>query len=161
MQEGVLDNRGGVLMRLFMVVVLVLLMSGQLWADRTEEAVTHFNSGNSFFKEGKFDSAIRELEEAVRLKPDFAMAYSLLGACYVDKHQYDLAIRHVEKAIKLEPEDAGYRYNLGMVYAQKGQYDLAITQLEEALKLNPDLAEARKVLEQLYKIEGHGKKESK
>jgi len=91
-------------MRLFVMLVFIVLMSGQVWADKTEEAMNHLHSGNSFFKEGKFDKAIHELEEAVRLKPDFAMAYSLLGACYVSMGQYDLAIRHVEKAIKLQPE---------------------------------------------------------
>jgi tetratricopeptide (TPR) repeat protein len=152
--EKALPIKRRLLMRLLMAFILVAAFSGQVWAEKVDEAVKHFAAGSALFKEGKFDSAIREFDEAVRLKPDFAMAYSLLGACYVSNGKYDLAIRQVEKAIRLDPEDAGFRYNLGVVYAKKGQYDEAIVQLEEAIKLEPDFPDAHNVLEQLYKLRG-------
>ncbi|MCB7129499.1 MAG: tetratricopeptide repeat protein [Candidatus Brocadiales bacterium] len=149
-------------MRLLLTFALAMLVHAPVWADTTmDEALKHFNSGNSYFKEGKFDDAIPEFEEAVRLNPRFAMAYSFLGACYVSKGKYGLAIRQVEEAIKLDPQEAGYHYNLGMVYVKKDQYELAIKPLEEAVRLNPKLAEARKVLDQLYKLRGQRTKEDK
>lgn len=149
-------------MKLFVTFALVVLMVGQARADDVvQEFVKHFNSGNGYFKEGKFDSAISELEEAVKLNQNFAMAYSLLGACYVSKGKYSLAIRQVEKAIRLDPDEAGFHYNLGMVYVKKGQYELAVKPLEEALRLNPNLAEARKVLDQLYKAREQEPNENK
>ncbi len=113
----------------------------------TEE---HFMLGVSYFSGGKNDLAIKELKEAIRLKPDFAEAHYSLGVVYATKGQSNLAIRQYEEAIRIKPDMAEAYFSLGMVSADKGLYDLAIRKHKEAIRLDPDFAEAHYTLGVLY-----------
>lgn len=109
------------------------------------EALRHSNLGDSFFSEGKFDSAIREYQEAIRLQPDYAKAHLMLGWLYWFKDLYGLTIRHCEEAVRLDPrlaDAAAVHLMLGNAYSVKDQYDLAIRHYEETIRLEPDYAEA-------------------
>ena len=59
---------------------------------------------------GEYDHAIADLDQAIRLKPDFADAYFSRGLAYSDKGDYDRAITDFDQAIRLKP-DAAYAYN--------------------------------------------------
>ncbi len=102
----------------------------------------HSNLGNALAKKGQIDEAIRQLQAALRLKPDFANAYNNLGYALFQKGQMDEAIRQFEQAIRLEPVYADAHNNLGYALFREGEMDEAIRQYQEALRLKPDLAEA-------------------
>ena len=48
-------------------------------ALRLGKAATPFNKGVDYAKKGQYDSAIAAYKEAIRLKPDYAMAHNRLG----------------------------------------------------------------------------------
>jgi tetratricopeptide (TPR) repeat protein len=54
----------------------------------------------------KYDRAIEDYNEALRLKPDFAQAFSDRGAALYFKGEYQKAIADYDEAIRLEPENA-------------------------------------------------------
>ncbi|KAF4352141.1 hypothetical protein CsatB_008274 [Cannabis sativa] len=70
--------------------------------------------GDAFFKRaelkmamarrGKVDSVITDLDEAVKLSPDNAKAFCLLGECYEVKKMEEEARKAYEDALKVEPE---------------------------------------------------------
>ena len=95
------------------------------------------------------DEAIRQFQEAIRLKPDHAEAHYNLGTALDSKGQTDEAIPQYQEATRLNPGNADAHYNLGLALASKGQTEEAIRRFEAALKVKPDYPEAHNHL-------GHG-----
>ncbi|PET36448.1 hypothetical protein CN514_24590, partial [Bacillus sp. AFS001701] len=63
-----------------------------------------------------YDRAISDLNESIKLKPDYATSYSNLGLVYLDKQMYDVAISTFDKAIKLDPKQYMAYTNRGLAY---------------------------------------------
>ena len=108
--------------------------------------VAHDSLGMALVKKGQTQEAISQLQEAIRLKPDYAKAYDNLGTTLGSKGQIDEAINQFQEAIRLKPDFASAHFNLGIVLFKKSQTDEAITQFREAIRLKPDDAYARNSL---------------
>ena len=88
------------------------------------------------------EQALEYLEEAIRLDPKWAMAYSNRGVVYGDLGQHNRAIEDYNQAIRLDPKWAPAYLNRGVVYGELGQYHRALDDLNQALQLDPKLAMA-------------------
>ena len=49
---------------------------------------------------------MRDYDHAIRLKPDYALAFNNRGFVYAKKGQLDRAIQDYDEAIRLKPNDA-------------------------------------------------------
>lgn len=92
-----------------------------------------------------FQKALRMLEQALNLEPNYALAYWGMGAVreayYVEKgdeKDRELAIKHFEKAYELNPELAEANLALGWAYFYKEDLDKAIKSFGRALDISPD-----------------------
>jgi tetratricopeptide (TPR) repeat protein len=64
----------------------------------------HVQQGFDYFEQEQWAAAIAEFEEAIRLAPDFAVAYLGLGYSYaLGPEDYTKAIEALEKYLQLEP----------------------------------------------------------
>jgi hypothetical protein len=70
----------------------------------TSPAEEHFEKGFEYFQQEKWDEAIAEFQEAIRLDPEFGAAYEGLGYSYVRKGEFAQAIEALEKYLQLEPD---------------------------------------------------------
>jgi adenylate cyclase len=96
------------------------------------------------------DIAQRLGEEAVALDPEYACAYSLLGAVHIEKLRQGLttspeesmatAYKMTSKAISLNPSLPGPRAILSLMYRTMGQLEKAIAEAEKALSFSPNSA---------------------
>ena len=115
-----------------------------LWRDTLARNpacyMAHNNLGMALAKEGRIDEAMRQYQEAIRLKADDAESHSNLGIALAKKGQVDEGIRQCEEATRLSPDYPQAHHNLGIVLARKGQTDEAIRQYQEAIRLKPDYA---------------------
>jgi tetratricopeptide (TPR) repeat protein len=96
-----------------------------------------------FKSKGELDSAISDLNEAIRLDPKNAsVAYNDRGLSYNDKGEHDRAISDYNEAIRLDPKFAIAYNNRGLSYNHKGEHDRAISDYNEAIRLIPKFVNA-------------------
>src|SRR5262249_20618886 len=89
-----------------------------------------------------YGEAISALQEAIRLKPDFADAYNTLGSALFKAQQFDQAIAVYKKTLALTPTDAETHNNLGLAYFKAKRYPDAVTSFQTAIRLKQAYTEA-------------------
>ena len=85
---------------------------------------------------GEPATARGSFDEAIRLNPNLADAYTNRGASYNALGQYQRAIRDLDEAINLNPEMAMAYNNRGNSYGNLEQLERAIEDYGEAIRLD-------------------------
>jgi tetratricopeptide (TPR) repeat protein len=134
-----------------------------IWSDTVAKNPrnyrSRYNLGCAWMSvSGHMNDAIAELEESLRLKPDYASAHYNLGCAWmnVPGHLND-AIAQFEQAVGLQPDFANAHYNLGFAWLNvPGHLNDAIAQFEKALRFKPGFVEAHYNLGFAWlKVPGH------
>lgn len=107
---------------MFVLTGILFLSVSSAYAATAEE---YYNSGNSNYKQSKYDEAISDYTKAVARNPNLAQAYNNRGGAYIQKGNYDLAILDCAKAIELQPDYAYAYNNRATAYYGKKDYDKA------------------------------------
>ncbi|KKA31022.1 hypothetical protein TD95_004118, partial [Thielaviopsis punctulata] len=91
-----------------------------------DEAETHKNNGNRFFKEKNYKSAIEEYSRAISLIPNSATYLSNRAAAYMSNHQLEAALDDCSKAAKMDPSNSKILLRLARIYTGLGRPDDAM-----------------------------------
>lgn len=91
-------------------------------------------------EQGRYEEAIAEFDEAIRLDPTLAPAYSNRGGAYSNLGQYQRAIEDYDEAIRLDPQHAPAYSDRGDAYTKLGRHEQSIEDFDEAILLDPQLA---------------------
>jgi formylglycine-generating enzyme required for sulfatase activity len=110
-------------------------------------AQSYFDSGELFRSRNDYVTAIEEYTQAIRLDPNYAVAYSNRGLMYNYKGDYDQGIADCTQAIRLDPNMAAAYNNRGLAYYDKKDYNRAIVDYEAALRIDPNFTLAKNNLE--------------
>ena len=140
--ESWLNSRKNVLLTDDYAPVDNLMASIHLTKRGLSVADAHYNAGAGFQSQGRFEDAIAEYDEAIKLHPEFARAYNNRGTAYERLAQYQRAIQDYDQAIRLDPAHALAYNNRGSAYGNMGQIQRAIQDYSEAIRLNPQSAQA-------------------
>ncbi len=89
-------------------------------------------------------------KQAIRIKPDLALAHLNLGVAYGELGRYQDAIESYKQVIRINPDYAEAHLNLGVAYGELGRYQDAIESYKQAIGINPDLADAHNNLGVAY-----------
>jgi adenylate cyclase len=93
------------------------------------------------------DRARSEIDIALSLNPNLAMAYNVLGGIHNYLGEPQLAIPMIERAIRLDPaSNHQYLHFLGMAYLLAGKYETAATLLRRRILLVPGTDFSRSAL---------------
>ena len=95
----------------------------------------HLLLGSLLSEDGKGDSALTELVEAVRLRPKSSEAFNTLGEAYNKTGDLPEARRAFERAVALQPSFAIAQENLGAVLLRQGEIPQAAQHLDAAIPL--------------------------
>lgn len=113
------------------------------------------------FNDQDLDVAIKMLEEAVRLDPNFARAHYTLGRCLVHHGQgyggqfyFDKAEASLTRALELDPKIAGARLQMVYVYLNKGEKEKALATLADARREAPHDPTVFIIAGMLYRLNG-------
>lgn len=110
----------------------------------------HNNLGIAYDKIGRYEEAIKELHEALRLEPCYAEVHNNLAVTFGKMERYEEAINEFQEAIRLNPGYAEAHSNLGCIYAGLGRHEEGIEELKTALQLKPDYAGAHNIIGNIY-----------
>jgi len=117
-------------------------------------AVAHFYYANLLTCLGRFDEAITEAREAVRLDPVSMGTEANLAILYYSAGRYDEALESCRKAIQLEPNLARPYDDLGRILLEKGALSEAVAALEKAASLSGGGARFLSSLAYAYGVTG-------
>lgn len=112
--------------------------------DQTKKTVdpgisTLESSSYKNYQEKKFDKAIVELTELLKMNPAGASGYyNNIGMCYLDGLKYNDAIVNFKLAIKEKPDFSSAVNNLGFCYDKLGDKTSAEKYYRKALELDPN-----------------------
>jgi tetratricopeptide (TPR) repeat protein len=106
------------------------------------QAIAHNATAVELWEQGATDGALEELQQAIFLKPSFAIAHSNLGWLHYNLGDLDQAAEEFQEAIRLEPDGADHHVGFGFCCLSQGDYDAAADAFVAALRLNPDSAGA-------------------
>ena len=104
----------------------------------------HLNMGIALSARGRFDEALREFDEALRLQPDLAAVFPEID--------YEMERRRARRDARLKLFEA---YNAeGLDFARQGKMNDAAVQFRQALRLSPNYAEAHNNLGAVLAAQG-------
>lgn len=107
-----------------------------------KKAVSYFEKGSSALQDKKYEDAIKDLNEAIQLAPEFYEAHNQLGIAYRDSGQPDAAEKEFITAHNLNSTGVAPLLNLTTLYLDEDKPDRAVTTGEEAVKINSHSAPA-------------------
>jgi Flp pilus assembly protein TadD len=94
----------------------------------------HFISqrGVAFFRIGRNDEALYDLDLALNIEPDNPYRYSSRAFVLSNINRIDEAIIDYEKAVELDPSDSIAYNNLGLLQEKKGYKEAAVKNFNKA-----------------------------
>ena len=139
-------------------LVILLLVIGTYWRNRVWKSELevwtdcvrkspnkdrpHYNLGNVFLKQGKYEEAINQYKEALRINREHTEAHNNLGSVFLKQGKYQEAINQYKEALRINPDFAEAHYNLGDAYLMIGKRGLGLIEYEILKRISPGLAGA-------------------
>jgi len=108
--------------------------------------------GLQLYKEKQYAQAEAQFTEALKLRPDFALAANNLGFVFYKQEKYREAARWFENTVKMDPSRAIAYLNLGDAYAKAGDAAKARAAYQTYLELAPTSATAPAVRQKMEKL---------
>ena len=124
-----------------LLVGALLVAGGVMWLQRSRAYLLHGQNGVLLLQTGKTDEAIAELQNTVRLRPNFAAGHAALARAYITKHDYESAAAEMQRVIALNPRSEDAYYRLGLIYLQQNLASKAQDVFAQLLKINPNSAD--------------------
>ncbi|MDE6695066.1 MAG: tetratricopeptide repeat protein [Bacteroidales bacterium] len=100
-----------------------------------------YNAGVTLMEQGDLDAALEQFDEAIRLYPEYAEAYTNKGSIRWRQGEYAQAIEDFNNSIAISPSADAY-FGLGQCYYEQNQHDNAIMAYTDALRLDKNYSHA-------------------
>lgn len=135
------------------------IFEDQIWATWTESGSPTIDilmeRAQVATASGDPELARRYLDEATKLKPDFAEAWNRRAILAFDQEDYAAAVSDIQEALKREPRHFGALAGLGVIYEAMGQERAALEAYRDAVSVNPHLEQAKQGVARLApKLDG-------
>src|ERR1700722_5182830 len=112
-------------------------------AKAGNSADAYFLAGSTFLDLNEFESARRDLDEALRLDPKLPGIYTLAGTARDKTGDIKAGEVAFREALKINPDDFEANLYLGAILYRERHMDEAKPYLDRALRLNPSSSMAR------------------
>jgi tetratricopeptide (TPR) repeat protein len=88
-----------------------------------------------------YDRAIKDYNHAIKLRPEFWIAFDGRGLAHANRLNYELAIKDYDQAIKLKPDAAAAYYHRGLAKFGLCDLDGADADIAKARELDPNVGD--------------------
>lgn len=96
-----------------------------------------YEKGRKAFDENKLAEAEKELAKAVKIYPNLAAAWSLLGDIHQQQKQLEQAIKDYQQALTADPHFVNPSFGLALVAMQEKRWQDAAQFTDQVLRMNP------------------------
>jgi tetratricopeptide (TPR) repeat protein len=93
--------------------------------------------GYALYNLKRYEEALTAYEQAIRLDPNYALAYYNRGIALNELKRYEEALSAYEQAIRLNPNHADAYHGKGKDLNDLKRHEEALTALDQAIRLNP------------------------
>lgn len=114
---------------------------------KTYDAVLKFYHYETVLTQESFMEALNALEEAVKLEPDYGLAWAMLGHLHADNHalgfldgtdSLDKALACTQKGVTLDKDNQFVLDAITLVHFHRGDKELFLKSVTETVALNPN-----------------------
>lgn len=95
-----------------------------------------------YWKRDRFNEAIAQWEDALRMNPNVAEIHHNLGNAYAHQNLPDKAIESLKQALFIDPTLVEAYNKMGCIFYDQGNREMAISSWNQALEVDPDFTEA-------------------
>ncbi|MGD1045525.1 MAG: tetratricopeptide repeat protein [Bacteroidota bacterium] len=110
--------------------------------------------GSNLANAGKYEEAVSEFSEVIRIVPYEYVAYVNRAICYSQLHNDDAALQDFLRVVELKPDYLNTYIRLIPIYANRGMYDDAINSANKWISLDPNCGEALYNRAKIYERKG-------
>src|SRR5690349_10113809 len=110
--------------------------------DPYNAADAHYALGLVYRDWGKADEEIQAYKAAIRLRPDYTVAYERLGARYLRSKKFTEAVEIFRQLSALKPGDANAPNNMGEALLELNRLNDAVESFRQSIRLKPDFGKA-------------------
>ena len=96
-------------------------------------AALYYNFGNSFLRKKKFNEAIKNYFQSIKIDQNFVPSYYNLGNVYKEKEDLEKAIKYFKIAVKIDPKNIPAKINLGVANSANGNSKECIEHFNDLL----------------------------
>jgi len=118
--------------------------------DYPDEKNAYLTLGTLEYQIGRYDAAIADFNQAIRIDSLFKNPYNELAYAYQAIGNVEKALESINKYIELSPDEANPYDTRGELYAINGMPDKAIESYRQALKIKPDFITSLLAIGHLY-----------
>ena len=112
--------------------LLLALLAGPALAQDVKAMV---DRGMENCQSGRYDQALKDFNDALKLKPKDPTLITYRGVVYYAKGQNDLAMKEFNQALEIDPKFGKAYYQRGMIFENQQKYSQAVEELKKAKSL--------------------------
>lgn len=100
-------------------------------------ASAYYGRAHAKNETGKYDEAIRDFSESIRLNPEGIDAYWGRGFAYQRKEDWDKALSDYAEVLRRDRNAGQVYFNRGLIYLQRKEWAKAVEDFSEAIRCEP------------------------
>ncbi len=151
------------LRRLFVVVLSVgLILSASLvtgchWRDPNVRKQRYYNRAMSYFGQGKYREAEIELQNAIKIDPEYSAAHYQLAQCYMKQEIWAGVFIELNRVVSLSPKNWEAQLELGNMLLAAHRFSMAADRAKLVLQAEPQNVDAHTLLAKALVSQGDSK----
>lgn len=117
----------------------VLIESGRVDSENLPRIIAQ--RANAHANKFDYDRAIKDYNHAIKLRPEFWIAFDGRGLAHANRLNFELAIKDYDQAIKLKPDAASAYYHRGLAKFGLCDLDGADADIAKAREIDPHVGD--------------------